>query len=362
MFTGRYPHEVSADWLRPLDDEHPTLAEALAGSGYATGAFVGNLAYLLREHGTARGFLHYEDLSPIDPAVLGFSTAVGERLLVRAGGNSFNEWLRNDAAHVTDRALRWIEGIGGDRPFFCFLNYYDPHLYYLAPPPYDAEFGPPSPHLREWYSRKDWTEQEQKGFIAAYDGCIAYADQQLGRLLDGLRALSRLDRTVVVVTSDHGELFWEHGLTEHGNSLYRPLLHAPLIVLDPRGAGQRRIAAPVTLRDLPATILDLTGIPPGRLPGNSLAWHWREGESAGPADPSPLLAAVSQGIGTAETPHSKGDLRSIIAHGYHYIARSDGAEELYALDDTREERNLAEDPAFAGKLSELRQALANAWR
>jgi arylsulfatase A-like enzyme len=337
MFTGRYPHELSADWLTPLDAAHPTVAEVLTQRGYATGGFVGNLAYCLREQGLARGFQHYEDFGT-SPTIVGFSTTVGERLLTRASSYPFNELLRHDARAVADRFLRWRQGIGA-RPFFAFLNFYDAHLYYLPPPPHDVEFGPKSPNLRKWYSRRDWSAEEQQGFLDAYDGCIAYMDEQLGNLLDELRGAGVLEHTVVVVTADHGELFWEHGLTEHGNSLYRPLLHVPLVIWDGRRPRAQRIAETVTLRDLAATLLDLAGSAPA-LPGASLARCWNGGGEA--ADPSPILSLVSKGIGTAPwAPHSKGDMQSLIARGCHYIRNGDGSEEVYAWPgDPREERSL----------------------
>jgi arylsulfatase A-like enzyme len=356
MFTGRYPHELTADWLTPLDAAHPTLAEVLTRHGYATGGFVGNLAYCLREQGIARGFQRYEDFG-VTPTIAGFSTMVGERLLTRASSYPFNELLRHDAATVAERFLRWRAEIGA-RPFFAFLNFYDAHLYYLAPPPYDTLFGPKSPHLRKWYSRRDWNAEERQGFVDAYDGCIAYMDEQLGRLLDTLREEGVLANTVVVVTSDHGELFWEHGLTEHGNCLYRPLLHVPLVIWDGRAPRAQRIAETVTLRDLAATLLDLAGVAP-ELPGTSLARFWKGG--APPAEPSPILSLVSKGIGTAPwAPHSKGDMQSLIALGCHYIRNGDGSEEVYEWPgDSREERALEASPGVLAWLrGEVERLLA----
>src|SRR5262249_3466064 len=142
------------------------------------------------------------------------------------------------------------------KPFFAFLNYFDAHGPYLPPPPFNRKFGDggPQPDLMV---RRTWSPQEIQRSIDAYDGALSYLDEQLGILLDKLKNQHLLENTLIVVTSDHGEQFGEHGLFDHANSLYRPLLHVPLVIsYPPRVPASIRISHPVTLVNLPSTILD----------------------------------------------------------------------------------------------------------
>ncbi len=115
----------------------------------------------------------------------------------------------------------------------------------------------------------------------AYDDCIASLDQQLGTLFAGLTRWGLLERTVVIVTADHGEQFGEHGHFRHGNSLYEPEIHVPLVIVAPSGVPAGRVVpGPVSLRDIPATVVDLLGWRgESPFPGSSLARTW---ESPGP--------------------------------------------------------------------------------
>ena len=176
-----------------------------------------------------------------------------------------------------------------------------------------------------------------------YDGAIAYLDDQLNRLLVALQDRGVLDNTVVIVTSDHGEQFGEHGLFLHANSLYQPLLHVPLIIRFPPRVPTGRIAARVSLRDLPATIIDLLSLEETGLPGLSLARHWSPapGVASGRADAA--IAEVRQASWAKQAmpwyPVAKGDMASVTDDAYHYIRNGDGTEELYAMADDPEERH-----------------------
>src|SRR5690606_12597928 len=132
---------------------------------------------------------------------------------------------------------------------------------------------------------------------------------------------------VVIVTADHGEHLGEHELYGHANSLYPQLLHVPLVVWDP-DAQPLRIAEYVTLRSLPATVLDLLGIDAaGRIPGESMAALWR-GTGAPPSDP--LVASVRQGLDVAEhAPNHDGDVHALTVDGRHFILNPGGREELF---------------------------------
>ena len=103
-----------------------------------------------------------------------------------------------------------------------------------------------------------------------YDGALAYLDDQIGKLIEELDRRHLLDHTIVLLTADHGEEFGEHGLFDHGNSLYRPSVQVPLLVVY-RGVAPagRQVEQPVTLRDVAATLADLAGLPAGEVPGVS---------------------------------------------------------------------------------------------
>ena len=388
IFTGRFHHELSTDWQEPLDGTHPTLAEVLASGGYATGGFVANLLYTSYVHGLSRGFAHYEDY-PVSAGQVLLSSSLGRALaptetLHRILGRE-DLLTRKNAGAIVDAAVEWIEMIGDQatpRPFFAFLNLFDAHEPYLPPAPFDTLFGPtgPRPLFREVSLTRDtrarrpakWimTSEELRIEHNAYDASIAYMDSQLGRLFGELAAMGRLRNTIVIVASDHGEQQGEHHLFGHLNSLYEPLLHVPLVIVGP-GIPAGRVAGPVSLRDLPATIQDLLdGVPDlvglARLPGNSLAPRWTPAHlEAGAPDRElqPALSTLHRGISLRPWyPALRGpEMHSLWDGNHHYICNGDGFEELYETNsDPGEEKNLAVDPdssSFPGNLPGFREQL-----
>jgi arylsulfatase A-like enzyme len=183
----------------------------------------------------------------------------------------------------------------------------------------------------------------------AYDGAIGYLDTVVAALYGQLEQEGLRDRTIVVVTSDHGEEFGEKGRVGHMGGLVATLLRVPLLVHVPGDTGGRRIGAPVTLADLPATLADLAT--PGvrhPFPGQSFAWTWGRGGGTPPATPSPLLAQIQNS-------------RSLVLDGWHYIANQNGREELYHVTaDPAEQRNLAVEQPVPTDLARMREALAAA--
>jgi arylsulfatase A-like enzyme len=356
IFTGRYPHETTSDWLTPLDDRHPTIAEKFAAEGYATGGFTANFGYTTRETGLQRGFSRYEDY-PVSLAMVANSSLIVRRVFVslRRRLASGQRLVRKSAADVLGQFERWRVR-QSDRPFFAFVNFMDAHAPYLPPPEFDGRFGPTRDREALWdlSEQQYWPAEEMEAERAAYNGSIAYIDREIGRALEALESAGVLDNTIVAVTSDHGEQFGEHGLVDHGNSLYRPALEVPLIIRYPaRVPAGASVSEPVSLRDLPATLLDLSL---GRedLPGVSLAPLW-SGDPEHRA--SSVFATVSGGVRMPEwTPVMRGDMVSIIRDDFSYIRNGDGVEELFALEDAEESRDLAADPDFRGVLQRLRAA------
>ena len=380
LFTGRWPHELTIGWDRPLDSTHPTLAETLTAAGYASAGFVANTTYCSYETGLDRGFAHYEDYDVTLRGLLLCSSLV-ERALnfahrhptlaARVGldpGSSAGD--RKDAARINRDFLRWVDSQGrAARPFLAFLNYYDAHHPYLVPdasddPPFGSKPRTPS----DFRLLKTWWERDKQGIGVAdldlardaYDRCIAALDDQLGRLFDELARRGELDRSIVVVTSDHGEHLGERDLFGHGCSVYRPELQVPLLIVAPGNVpGGRVVDRPVSLRDVPATVLDLLGLDAGRFPGRSLAGAWR-----GDEDDAPRLV-LSEVEGPPEddpnrgrSPATRGPMTSAVLGDHHYIRSGDGREELFDLGrDPGDRVDLAARPEMAEVLGRFRAGL-----
>jgi arylsulfatase A-like enzyme len=355
MLTGRWSHELSAKLRNPLDDHRPTLAEAMAAAGYATGGFTANHAYLTWEYGLDRGFARFEDY-PVNVRTLFASTAIGRRALdyhtFRRIFGFYDSSRRKTAAEVNAGFFDWASGIEG-RPFFAMLNYFDAHSPYLPPEPYLTKFGPHGSlrHRTLELRFEEIAPAEIRRKQDQYDGGLAYVDRAVGEVARWLRERRQLDNTIFIVTSDHGEHWGDHERLSHGNSVYRQLLQVPLVVRYPpavRAGGRVRI--PVTLRDIPATIFALAGVENTLgLPGTALTAPPDSGRVTGTR---PVLSESSAlGVPGAQ---------SLVADGLHYIRLGDGAEELYDLElDSLEEHDLASVPAMRPRMARLRAALAS---
>ena len=337
MFTGYFPHQLSSGLRTPLDATDPTLAEVLTQRGYATGGFVANLHYCSREFGLDRGFVHYEDYV-ISPGEIFLNSSLGRYFAtnpkVRRLVGYYDILGRKDAAALNRSLLGWLSGIGS-RPFFAFVNYYDAHEPYLPPESFDRQFASRTP--RKFFQtdqsirgarrlfKEEMTPEEAQREQDAYEASIAYLDDQLGRLFEQLEARGLLENTIVIVTSDHGEQFGEHSLFVHGNSLYRPVMWVPLLMVGPsRLPAGATVAERVNLRDLPATVVDLLGVEDGpRFPGASLT-RFLEPDSAGRLGTrDPLFFEVI----TVQ----KEILRSVVEGDLQYIRHQRGDEEIYDL-------------------------------
>jgi arylsulfatase A-like enzyme len=265
--------------------------------------------------------------------------------------------IHKSARAITDRFLEW-QADARARPFFAFLNYFDAHAPYLPPDSLIGRFGPPrgGRALDDLSSRAQWTPEEIDRERAAYEASLASIDHQLGRLFDALEARGIADNTIVVVTGDHGEQFGEHGLMDHGNSLYRPLLEVPLVVRFPGSVpAELRVARPVSLRDVASTLADLADVEPAPFPGTSLAALW----SQQPTPVSEVFAEVRAGIRTVPwVPLARGRMSSVVIDGFHFIENGDRSVELFDLErDPHELVNLADSSKAAGALQKSRALL-----
>jgi arylsulfatase A-like enzyme len=400
MFTGRWPHELSAGWHTPLNGVHPTVAEFLGARGYATAGFAANYWYCATDSGLDRGFTTYRDyifpeLTAFHLAVLVDRTVDGlqvfEQFLEQSldfhllkPATQYLWWLfnaeRKEAEVVNHEFLDWLSRRRQpERPFFAFLNYFDAHYPYQLPKTSIRRFGVKPRDNRESDLIQNWfpldkreLSRDQIAFVRdSYDDCIANLDEYLGRLMDELGKLRLLDQTWVIIAADHGESFGEHpGVFCHGTSLYQTELHVPLLILPPDGTRLNRVIdEPVSLRDLAATVVDLTGLEPGSpFPGESLRRFWDAAYATNPTDPVAASVAFAEVVPNDSLLNPDGSrphephwpLAALTEGGWSYIRR-DGEihEELFHLhDDFKETHNRVGDPAVRSTLERMRETLS----
>lgn len=226
LFTGLLPpnHGVRDNADAPLGESHTTLAEILLARGFHTGAFVGSIVL-----GPDRGLRQ------------GFETYGGVRYTDQQTPDSRQR--RADA--VMDDAIGWIDSVAG-APFFLWTHLFDAHRPYDPPEPYASVYG-----------------------HNPYVGEIAFADSQIGRLLEALEQRKLLDRVVLIIAGDHGESLGDHGERDHGIFIYEEVLRVPLLVRAP-SLRPLRVGEVVRLTDVLPTILDLLDIPSPAVDGVSV--------------------------------------------------------------------------------------------
>jgi choline-sulfatase len=229
LMTGRVPpsHTVRDNGSFRLPASETTLAEVLAGAGFATGAFIGSQV-LDSTYGLNQGFATYDDH------------------VVDSGPSGLLYYPERRGEEVVKSASRWLDA-QGDGPVFAWVHLFDPHTPYRPPEPERSAYG------------------------STYEGEIAYADRVIGTLIDHWSERRGLDRTLVVVTADHGEGLGEHGEKTHGVLVHDATLRVPLVI---RAAGLHvadTIAQPVSLIDVMPTVLALVGVPsPAGVEGRDL--------------------------------------------------------------------------------------------
>jgi arylsulfatase A-like enzyme len=371
MFTGRFPSELFQYHEQKLDASVPTLAGYLGRNGYATAGFVANTFYCNTGFGLASGFDHYEDfeeVSNVSPSEILRNAEAGRRLIALVGEDDDHSIERKDANRINSDFLAWLP-TRGDRPFFAFLNYMDAHAPYEPPSHAERHFGlqPTTPDdlkkLAKWQYKEYIPDEARETEMArdAYDDCIASLDGALGRLFDELDRRGLTENTLIILTSDHGEEIGEHRLVGHGRSLYRDELHVPLMIVRPgRVPSGRVVAEPISLRNLPATVVDLLGLSQGSpFPGKSLAPLWTIPPDGKRPEPGLVKSEVAirkrSDKNGSRPPAIRGPMVSVVAEGMTYIRNANGDEELYRLlDDPEEAKNLARDEALRPTLERLR--------
>jgi arylsulfatase A-like enzyme len=268
--------------------------------------------------------------------------------------------VRQHAPDINAEFLEWHARQDDDRPFFAFLNYFDAHDPHIARDQFAQRLGPPP--LDSVQNAERNLVQRRAGArdnADRYGSMIAYVERHIGLLIDSLRQRGALQRAWIIITSDHGEQFGEHGLTYHDNSLYAQLLRVPLIVVPPGGLDRPiEIDAPVSLVDLFPTLLAIADADDGFPDAGASLLPMLDGTA--PRATAPIIAEVDpnlhdRGLGP---PLALGPMKSIVDGPWHYIRNGDGTEELYAFPtDPSEYDDRSGSPSDAATLRRLRAAL-----
>ncbi len=349
---------------RALAESIELLPERLADDGLATAAFVANMT--------------------LDPTV-GFYEGFDEHAIVVDENAAYPD----EGTRINQRAIPFLER-HADTSFFLYLQYMDPHDPYDDPaghyrtfdPDYDGSFdGSIGPLFDAMARRRPWTldDRELEHMIARYDGEIRYVDERVHEVFATLDRLGIADETVVVVTSDHGEQFFEHGGLKHGTSIYDEEVRVPLIVRAPGTSREgTRVPNPVALVDVYPTLVELldAGEPPASLDGHSLVpllrgdrvdrgdvftetahgWSWKDDRMQYNRIPMAAIVRDRHKLITIQ----RDEFRDLLPDAELDPSARPYADELYDIvEDPRERRNLA--PGATDRVERLREPLRT-WR
>jgi arylsulfatase A-like enzyme len=329
VMTGVYPSIHGAyDYDRKLNEKAVTLAEILQNRGYRTAAIIFS-AYLRASYGFSQGFEEFEHFGMIT----GRSEVSSDRIT-----NLATDWVANN----------------GDDPFFLFVHFFDPHYHYIRHEEMNEYSGPVKSNHDIYELRKIQELLTDEGLDRVrdlYDQEVRFTDHHIGVFLDFLRERGIEDNTIVLIASDHGDEFLEHGWIGHVTNLYEGMVHVPLIVTDPREQFVRAVVdEPVEIHRIGATILDLLSleVPDASFGGGSLVPLMR-GEAERPD------SAVFGSVFFSR--EDKRAMRRSVRNGklkliYDY---DDETFELYDLGaDPGETTNVvAQGPQILGELKEL---------
>ncbi len=346
LFTGMLPSFHGAHYgpiigemkkesllILTLDEKPATLAGELKKAGYLTGAIIGG-PVLHSNSGLDRGFDFYFDGYIREPK----STA-----------------FYRPAHETTMLAIRWLKeeySAPRSKPFFLFLNYFDPHSPYNAPEPWGMPDAPAemckisSGYYDDIFKGiRDLTNEERQFLIGQYDDEIRYMDWHIHRLFFEMQQLGLYDNIMIIITSDHGEAFGEHRLLGHGRALYDEVLRVPLIIRYPLkdkkvGVVKHR----VSIASVMPTVLEYLGLPIPREVAYKPLSHENQ----------PMVAEIFRDI-TWIVDYSTRfdrDMKTLYDGDHKWIWSSNGGHELY---------NITDDPAEIdnqqGKLPDIEKRL-----
>lgn len=337
MLTSHTPSSIDTVWSdmeRRMPEDEELLAEYLHDAGYKTAGFVSNW-WLRAQFGYDQGFDVYQNTTGDDA---------------------------RRAFAINDLATKWLDNNINElqrsgQPLFLFLYYLDPHTWYEPLPPYDTLYDSTytGTLTAEVYGHGQEvvagnivpTERDVEHLLALYDGEISYWDFYLGQIFDYLQIKGLLENSIIVVTSDHGQMFGEHGKWIHRNSLYEEVVRVPLLFRYPaRLASGQVLTTPVHMMDITPTLLDLVDVPvPNHMQGQSLLPQMQGG-------PAPVSRPIFSEMAGETDPNSdaywiapRTNLYSVKQDGWKYIhaQQSPEAEQLYMVRQSSiyEEENIA---------------------
>lgn len=332
-------------WRRPLPERFVTLAESLRSKGFQTVAFMNN-PYLTSTFGVGQGFTTYRDYG------VGTKSGAGEIGVDRA-----LEWLTTHRGYDRFLVVHLMDAHGPYRPPKGYATRYSP---WFSSGRFVGEMGAQDYLDLAEQKKPAKDENERQQVMDLYDGALAFADYQTGRLYDAVLKEAGTQDVTFIVTSDHGEELWEHQSYEHGHQAYNEMLKVPLIVENPAYfQGGKRISEPVRLTDVMPTVLELMGAPPAQgvdgaslmslLSGGKPAWPtprdiFAENELYGSAQNALIRMPWKYMYNMANT--SRPERRPKSTHRY----------ELYQLEqDPQEQKNLTTQEG--GTLAELHEKL-----
>ncbi len=358
IFTGLFPHQHGADSLSPLAERFQTIAKALKSAGYQTAGFNANPVFGQAGTGIAQGFDTYEDGTENLRQNFG-GTLIGhafDKLVYKRFIHP--NWLeRQDAEEINGKVIRWYSH-RTRQPYLLFVNYFDVHSPYLAPSRFAHHFGELSDGMARRFEevtsktdRYPFTPAEQASLVAGYDNGLAYADSQIGILLETLAKSADWSNTVVIITADHGEAFGQHGLFAHGMNLWRELVHVPLIILGPGVPAGLRIHDVVATQRLYATILGLAEGSKRESPRPySLQSVWSGVEDS--------KAVAGPAISELNALSTRNTYISVTTPRWHWILDAQGHTQLFDwVTDPQERSDLAGSPGSSAVEETLQRAL-----
>ncbi len=253
--TGQYPRAPATGYFIPRRAH--TLAEAFRDKGFSTGAFSAN-PWIDTQLNFDKGFQHFRHFQPVDPA-----------------DETINHRRRRPGAttELIEEAKSWIES-NADTPWFCYIHLLRPHTPYESPEPFHSQFVTDKDRDHSWKAagrimlRADTRAQTKPAGLRLlrdlYDGNIAYTDALIGQLVQWLESIGEKTDTLIVIASDHGEAFMQHGRIGHNTTVYQEMVHVPLVFHPPPGLrlDPHRVDVPVEMVDLYPTLADLFTLNP----------------------------------------------------------------------------------------------------
>jgi arylsulfatase A-like enzyme len=351
LFTGLYAeghgaHRSAQDSVgAPLSSNAVTLTEVLAQKGYATAAVVSNYAYLTPGFGFSQGFDFFDYrsgrslFSPLRECP-SLRQMITFRLRAHFASRMTSLGYRG-AEQITSQALEVVDELSKqDRPFFLFLNYMDAHTPRVPPQPYRDRFPGRDPNVRP--SRynllatrmanqdRPLGESDRAHISASYDGAIAFLDAEVQVLLEQLKRSNILENTLLIITSDHGEMIGEHNSLDHGVGVYQEQIRVPLMIRTPPGDARGMRNAPASGVDIMPTILHAAGLnsPTGIVGQNLLDTDLPEARMV-----------FSESF---PRPHRLRAETAVVSSRWKLIESTKGKLELYDLAaDPREQNNVA---------------------